>query len=100
MRPNSEGDVFCLFSLMAALLGNHVLTESDLSSFHARLIPKLDNKVGTECPALLNSALLGGLIFFLEICYCRVEINGLESMRSYLYLWLESIVGFSLSEEP
>lgn len=32
------------FSLMAALLGNHVLTEGDLASFHARLIPKLDNK--------------------------------------------------------
>ena len=32
-------------SLMAALLGNHVLTEADLSTFHARLIPKLDNKV-------------------------------------------------------
>jgi hypothetical protein len=30
---------------MAALLGNHVLTESDLSTFHARLIPKLENKV-------------------------------------------------------
>ena len=36
---------FCLSSLMAALLGNHVLTEADLSSFHVRLIPKLDNKV-------------------------------------------------------
>ncbi len=41
-------------SLMAALLGNHVLTESDLSAFHARLIPKLENKVSS-----LNWLLIG-----------------------------------------
>jgi hypothetical protein len=45
-------------SLMAALLGNHVLTESDLSAFHARLIPKLENKV------TIPNRLLIGLHFF------------------------------------
>ena len=34
---------------MAALLGNHILTESDLTEFHKKLLPKLDvNKVITN----------------------------------------------------
>lgn len=32
------------FSLMAALCGNHILTEQDLKGFHTRLIPDLNNK--------------------------------------------------------
>jgi hypothetical protein len=32
------------FSLMAALLGNHILSESDLDEFHRKLLPKLDKE--------------------------------------------------------
>ena len=39
---------------MAALLGNHVLTESDLTEFHKKLLPKLDlQKVSKPVYSLL-----------------------------------------------
>lgn len=42
------------FSLMAALLGNHVLTESDLSTFHYKLLPKLDEEKDSRQHAIIR----------------------------------------------
>ena len=34
--------LFDIFSLLAALIGNHVLTTADLAAFHTKLIPDLE----------------------------------------------------------
>ena len=36
------------FSLMAALLGNHILSDKDLIDFHKRLVPDLNPKTSSD----------------------------------------------------
>jgi len=43
------------FSLMAALLGNHVLTEADLESFHHKLLPKLNEEKEDKSHAVIRA---------------------------------------------
>ena len=37
-----EIEMFDCFSLLAALIGNHVLTTADLAAFHTKLVPDLE----------------------------------------------------------